>query len=267
MKPKWFGVLAFGLVMGCATAIDGLSAPEDVDLRDPAQVVSWANTVSPLSIAYYAIEPLSESQFLTSDCPLTTEVDGELHVDGWCTTADGTGWHGTAVIEGYDPETGDGAYHFVDFGSEVRLTGTARFETVDGVQNYWVDMLREDRGERVGIVYQGARWEEDGVQVRDGAGSVAVEGEGTVHAQTIGQRRDEARCQYESLAGQTRMLADGREVVVTYDGEVDCDPEHTAHWRLDGVEMGEIGGVSCATMGPGAGLWALLPLLVVRRRR
>mgnify|MGYP001270728821 CR=1 FL=1 len=59
-------------------------------------------------------------------------------------------------------------------------------------------------------------------------------------------------------------------MVVTYDGESDCDEASTVQWSLNGEDQGEMEGVSCSTgtqpKNALAILGLLLGLILIRRR-
>ncbi len=84
---------------------------------------------------------------------------------------------------------------------------------------------------------------------------------GTATVTTVEERINGGLCGTEALSGTTTFDAANGLAVITYDGETDCDPESTATWTLDGVDMGTLRGVSCST-GPATGLVLWLPAML-----
>lgn len=67
--------------------------------------------------------------------------------------------------------------------------------------------------------------------------------------------RDQSVCRDEAISGQTTVSVANGVAVFRYDGETDCDEESTVTWTLDGVDHGEISGVSCAAVAAEDAPW------------
>ena len=74
-------------------------------------------------------------------------------------------------------------------------------------------------------------------------------------------------CNTEALSGTTTLTTDANEVVITYDGASDCDPESTVTWTLNGAAQGELEDVACSTGATPASFMMLLGTLFLLRRR
>jgi hypothetical protein len=59
------------------------------------------------------------------------------------------------------------------------------------------------------------------------------------------------------------MVSDEHTVVISYDGETDCDDDDAARWSRDGQDQGLVTGVSCAVTGNRAGLVQTVFLLAL----
>jgi MYXO-CTERM domain-containing protein len=96
---------------------------------------------------------------------------------------------------------------------------------------------------------------------------------GTADVSTVDQLFDQGVCLNESVSGQTTIEVDGHDIIVTYDGETDCDADEAARWSLDGEDQGlvqNLGSTCAVTSGGRAGLLWVLMLLglgAVRSRR
>jgi len=94
---------------------------------------------------------------------------------------------------------------------------------------------------------------------------------GKANVRTDAELINDVTCEDEAMSGTTRVSAGGHEIVYTYDGATDCDPESTVTWTFDGVDQGELAGVSCSAGGNGAGtagmIFVALALASRRARR
>lgn len=277
-RAKLAGVLGFAAVMGCVTVLEGGAWDEPpADLSDTERVTMLVQLANPSMVALFGQEPFSPYgvDVQTSVCPASS-LDGDAWVlTGGCVDDAGHRWTGQARIYDFEDETEDGTYVYEGFGRNgfdaFSLSGVATYETSHGVRRFSADLTREALGESeqrtFSLVYEGSSWMEGEVSVLEGSGVVAIFGVGQVQAVTSDQRFSSDLCSDEAVSGETVVYADGREVVITYDGAEDCDAASTVQWSLDGVPQGELEGVSCSHVGLGAWLWLWVPVLALRRQK
>lgn len=250
---------------------------------DAEDASTWANTGSALGVYTHLHIPVafavSEHTFVDPVCPTTTDDGTTVTITGGCTDSEGTRFEGSVTItrvdgprdldlsfDGYGSGEGDIALNTGM--ASVRQTGTDSYE-------YEVDLVN-DGGVTVDITYSGTVsgnygqatvWNGMGVVTRTGI----VPPTGTAGVETVDQLVDDSICSGQSSSGETTIEVDGHRIVITYDGETDCDENHAARWSLDGKDQGLVEGITCAvTSGggrTGAVILFMLALLGLRRRR
>jgi len=239
-------------------------------------------------------------------CPEATETSDGFIVDGGgCTSEDGQTWTGRIIARGFerdaDGELSAGSDAEILYES-LTLEGPSECPTVTtttraiidggmtmtaggpGVVDFELDL--EIRGSGVtedcvdvGMLsgfyqYQGSRREEGTRTIWNGSGRFGNSETGVFEAATDEEVIDSSVCSDEALSGTTTVTAGSDVMVITYDGETDCDETSTATWTYNGADRGEIEGVSCA-VSPGSrarpglalGMLGALLLLGLSRRR
>jgi hypothetical protein len=260
-----------GVLCGCIDRADPLSEDE--------HVAGWANSASALGVFAVGYEPIGFSDgkhsFQDPACPITSDDGGTVTIRGGCTDSKGVTWAGTATL------VRDGSARRVTFdryGNDalvgmVRTSG--RFDVTagsGGSHRFDVDVFRAS-GIETTIRYAGSvSGGYQGRTVWNGAGTITREGltihSGTIDAVTVDEVRDDAICAGQGASGTTTLTSGAHEVVITYDGASDCDPDEAARWARDGVDRGTIAGISCATGGRyGWGAIVAALALALRRRR
>lgn len=231
-------------------------------------------------------------------CPTEVKSGTTTTYTGGCTDKDGNAWTGVMEISsnkatqmfGIDyQEFGvsgtvdctkagtvnsrtmlDGQFEFNNGDSfVVRLGGTITDTDLDACTSSEAQILMDYAGviTTVGGDKKGPGKKADTASVWSGEGKWAHSLYGKVDVATYGEIYD-GPCGDEAESGATVFWTTDHTAVMLYDGQIDCDPEGTVEWLLDGVSQGEIDGVDCSTGGTGAGLGALLAsLLFIRRRR
>lgn len=264
---------------------------DDADLTDAATVQALTAASSPNVFAVGYAAAVTASNSSDAKCPTVVEnkATGTTVYTGGCTSTNGRtfagvvtlvenlkGEGGTITFEDYSYSqdedcTGgstvavtnafDGELVLEDNGSfSVNLAGTLADADLDLCTAVDRDLAIDYDGSVVGI---GGK----STQTWSGSGQYGLSGFGKVDAQTFSEILD-GDCASEADSGTTVLNSGSDEVVITYDGAVDCDKVSTVTWSLNGTVQGELGGVSCSTGGLGAsGVLALAGLLLVRRRR
>lgn len=274
MRLRSLAVAAGLLSAGCAAeGGDPLERPEDI--------AGWVNEASALGVYSNAHEPLGVANgaftYVDPACPATAD-DGTLFVvTGDCQDARGRTWAGEVTVT-----RGEGSWRldfdgFGDdrFGGMAALSGSFTIEEQGEDLHAFEADLERDGGIVTRIRYSGTvAGGYDRETVWNGAGTVTRRGvtinSGSVHAETVDQRRDDEVCAGEGLSGTTSMTSEEHTVVVTYDGATDCDDDDAARWSLDGADQGLVTGVTCSAAGPagtGPALLLLLALALLTPRR
>ncbi len=269
---------------------DPFDAFEPADLTDPVVVVEMANNASAPNA--YTLAVLFGAALENEDgtCPTRSETDGSVTYTGGCTDSDGDVWVGSAVVNQTGESSGVITYEGLGVTSTEDCDGGGTVETTelfDGTVtisedgSFEIDMTGSGtdvdaaactgQDSTFAIEYSGSQVEEsDAVTRWSGQGRFGTSLRGMVEMSTADEITDDDGCSSEAESGSTTMSADGHEVVITYDGATDCDPESTVTWTLDGADQGELEGVECGT-GFGASAMtagmALLLVLGLRRRR
>ena len=261
------------LALGCGGSGDPL---ENAD-----EVAGWANSASALGVYTLAHEPLGFANgafaFSDPDCPATSDDGTTVVITGGCEDTDGRAWDGEVAVvrEGAGWSMTFDRFGDDRFGGMARVSG--RFdltEEADDLHSFEADIQR-DGGIESRIVYSGTvAGGYEGPTVWNGSGSVSRDGitinSGAVDAETVDQVRDNELCPGEGVSGTTTMTSDEHTVVISYDGDTDCDDDDAARWSRDGEEQGLVTGVTCSAGGPAGFAAALLVLAIalpLRRRR
>jgi hypothetical protein len=251
----------------CAAVLLAACGGDQDPLESPEMIAGWANAASALGVFSLGHEPLSfadgQSSFPDPACPATSDDGTTVTITGNdCVDSDGTIWLGSATVvrtgagdrslavDGYG-KTGDPDIFSV-------VTGTFEVTEIGADLHEFVVDVGEHGGVASAILYTGTVQGTYGARTRwNGSGSVARSGgaiiNGAVDATTVDQLRDDAACSLESLSGTTTMVSPEHTVVITYDGDTDCDDDNSARWSLDGVDQGLVTGVVCAIGRPGRG--------------
>lgn len=258
------------LALGCGGGGDPLENDDDV--------AGWANASSALGVYTLAHEPLAFANeafdFNDPDCPTISDDGTTVVITGRCEDSEGRTWAGEVTVlrrEGGWSLTLD-VFGDDRFGGMARTTGSFEVdEEGEGFHSFEADLDR-DGGIETRIVYSGTV--EGGYQgptVWNGSGRVSRDGvvinSGSVDAETVDQLRDNEICPGQGISGTTIMTSDAHTVVISYDGDTDCDEDDAARWSRDGEDQGLVTGVTCAAGGPAGAFAGLLVLLVAAALR
>jgi len=261
------------LALGCGGGGDPL---EDVD-----HIAGWANSSSAFGVYSLAHEPLGVANqafsFEDPSCPATSDDGTTAIITGGCEDSEGRTWAGEVTVL---RRAGGWSLTFDGFGDDrfdgmARVTGTFEFdEEGEDFYSFEADFDR-DGGIESHTLYSGTvEGGYQGATVWNGSGQVSRDGivinSGSVDAETVDQIRDNEVCPGEGVSGSTTMTSPEHVVVITYDGDTDCDEDDAARWALDGEDQGLVTGVTCSAGGPagaGAGLLLFLLAASLRRRR
>jgi MYXO-CTERM domain-containing protein len=243
---------------------------------DPEDVPTWANAGSALGVYTHLHTPvgfaLGEASFGDPACPVTDDDGTTVRITGGCTDSEGKHFEGEIVITRVDGPR-DLDLTFSDYGSGededalARTTGTASVRQLDGsAYSYDVELVNDGLA-KLDIDYSGTIVGDFGQPtVFNGSGRLIRSGfgpNGTAEVSTVDQLVDDDVCSGQSVSGETTIEVDGHVIVVTYDGETDCDEDHAARWSLDGKDQGLVEGITCAVDSSGRAsdlLWALMLL-------
>jgi MYXO-CTERM domain-containing protein len=248
-------------------------------LTEDEHVAGWANSASALGVFSIGYEPLGfadgQHQFQDAACPVTADDGTTVTIRGGCADSKGVTWAGTATL------VRDGSVRRITFdgyGNDallgmVRTVGRFDVRAGDnGVHTFDVDVSRTG-GIETRIRYTGSvSGSYKGRTVWNGSGRITREGitihSGTIDAVTVDAVRDDAICAGQGASGTTTMTSEAHEVVITYDGASDCDPDEAARYARDGEDRGTITGITCASGGGyGWGMIFVALALTLRRRK
>ena len=242
-------------------------------------IAGWANAASAMGAYEWVREPVAfaDGAFTYQDaqCPAASDTGTTATVTGNCTDSKGHAWTGTATV---DHGSATRTVTLTDFGNDafggsVKATGTVTItEQAPDRHSFAIDLVggggitttTKYNGTVVGTYDTPTTWNGSGTITRDGD----FFNGGTVASTTVDQVRDNDGCPGEGFSGTTTMTSDDHVVVITYDGNTACDPDHSARWTRDGVDQGTIAGVTCSAGGSGTS-WlalALVTLLLTSRR-
>jgi len=246
----------------------------------------WANAVSALGVFtnIYQLVAVADGEdtFADADCPTTTDDGTTLEIDGDCIDSSANEWIGRATVV---RSGGDRTLTYDGFGTRTNTgddtqTGTAHIVEVDADDHDFDLSLVHDGEVTITFEYEGHVTGDYGTRtVWSGSGDITREGGtgplGTVHATTANEVVDDTVCQGAPSSGTTVIDNDRAEsVVITYDGNSDCDSDQAAQYSVNGTPRGAITGIACAVSrgfrgdrSLGALLLALGVGLAVRRRR
>jgi hypothetical protein len=245
---------------GCGSDSEPFAATkkDDSSLANPDNIRTWANTASAIAIYANAYQPIAVADgaksFDDPACPATDDDGTTLAIEGGCTDATGATWVGKASVKRH--ANGDRDLTLEDFGTKNgdatdTRDGEASVRRIDdGSQDFSLKLTHES-GVRVTIDYEGhVDGDYDARTVWSGAGTVLREGllppAGSVDVSTSAEVVDNDVCG-QPASGNTTLADDaGNTVVVTYDGDVDCDKDQAATYTLNGVPKGEITGIACS---------------------
>jgi hypothetical protein len=243
---------------------------------DAEDVAVWANSGSALGVYTHLHAPiefaLGETTFVDPTCPMTANDGTTVTITGGCTDSEGKRFEGEVTITRVDGPR-DLDLNFSGYGSgegegEIALnTGTASLDQLDGdAYAYEVDLVNEGPV-TLDIDYSGTIVGDFGQPATfNGSGTVTRSGfppKGTAEVSTVDQLVDDDVCSGQSAAGETTIEVDGHVIVVTYDGETDCDEDQAARWSLDGEDQGLVEGITCAVTSGGSRAGGVLCVLML----
>jgi len=277
------GTCSVLLLAGCGSDKDPFEAPppssSDSSLTQPANVRIWATSASAFALYAHAYDAVAwadgEKPFPDPACPVTREDGDTLTAEGDCTDSTGTQYVGLLTVKRSDD--GDNSVNYSAYGTRKSdsatdtRTGTADVRRIDATNRDFSLHVVHASGTRTTVDYEGhVIGDYDARTVWSGSGTVVREGllppVGTVEVSTSAEVVDNDVCSGEPVSGNTTIENDaGETVVVTYDGDVDCDDEHAATYTLNGDPKGKITGIACAASpgrtGPGGALVVALALV------
>ena len=281
---------------------DGL---DDATLATSEAAVVWSGTSAPHVLWWFLPAAIAENWEDATDeelqavgCPTLNRTDRGLEVIGnGCTDEEGGVWHGSlrpspdvdgqTVVRGFgwqtDPIPGcDGrtSYQIFDGVFSQANNQTDLLLAVQHLEFNGDCTILEDRDlafegwvrsttstEQADVEGQSTEIE---VTTYSHQGVVAVDSDrvsGIVTAQTVDERLSDELCETEALSGTTTVTAGADVMVITSDGDVDCDEQSTVTWMLNGENQGTLVGVSCSSAGASTGLWLVGLLVALARRR
>lgn len=267
------------LAVGCSASHRQLRRAPPAALADASSVVVWEGLVRP-DLLYLISGMLMAVEGGHGACPQVEREGAFTVVTGDCTDDTGSVRSGRARIV---TTGGEVRGRLRGFGDEDGLVwGTVRL-TTEGEPRFALD-VRLESSEPMTDLVPGSTWLViDARGHRDARGRWTVEGElaaegrGRVRVRSTNIELDDDRCSHEPLAGRTELWAGEHHVEILYDGAIDCDDPGTARWWRNGVEQGELRGISgdvgCSVAarrggdGLGGGLWLVLLLIGARPRR
>ncbi|HLT31355.1 MAG TPA: MYXO-CTERM sorting domain-containing protein [Myxococcaceae bacterium] len=308
MRLKFLTLAVLGAgVVGCGggPGTGAISKMDRAALATEAQASAFGS-MSPVAL-YFMSQSLmvAEDSSANTPCP-TISRDGDVtRVVGGCTTDEGIRYIGEATYTVAKEGRPYGTVEFSGFGTEtpsecgaegdrtaieeIRFEGTmvvkgdrnqSELDFDVAVEGNSVDEITcalEDQA--VAYVFKGTV---DGplpdlsnessianltASTWNGTGKVGISEFGYVDIETTDEVIDVNTCRFGAISGQTKLTGD-REIVITYRGAEQCGA--AANWTLDGVDQGELRGVTCSAMGGGSlsafGLLAVGGLLRRRRR-
>jgi hypothetical protein len=296
MKCTRFAMAAFSVLLGaCGSSSDPFEAgppTRDSSFENPDNVRIWVTATSAFALYAHVYEPVAvadgEKTFTDPTCPVTDDDGTTLTAEGDCTDGDGVEHVGKLTVK----RSGDGnrAVTFEGYGTRQQgqnadtRDGEALVLRIDDTNHDFSLSLVHDAGLRETVDYEGrVTGGYDGRTVWSGSGTVVREGllppVGSAEVSTSAEVVDGDVCSGQPVSGNTSVTnASGDTVVVTYDGDVDCDDDQAASYALNGDPQGRITGISCSASPGGSGgggteggLLATFALFaagcVVRRRR
>jgi len=288
---KWLSIwmLSVPLLGGCGSDSEPFAAAknDDSSLANPDNIRTWANTVSAIALYANAYQPIAVADgaktFDDPACPATDDDGTTLAIEGGCTDAMGATWVGKASVKRH--ANGDRDLTLENFGtkkdeaSDTRNGDASVRRIDDGSQDFSLKLAHES-GVRVTIDYEGhVDGDYDARTVWSGSGTVTREGllppVGTLDVTTSAEVVDGDVCGQPASGNTTLTDEAGTTVVVTYDGDVDCDEDQAATYTLNGASKGKLTGIACTTSpgrtGPEAAALLAIMLSVAglrgRRRR
>jgi hypothetical protein len=268
-----------------AQAVGGYPAAK---IATAADALSWATASAPWM---YALS--TDTAFETdAGCPKLSTVDGVLHAEGGCTDGRGVKWLGSASWPVPSGDVRVGRYSYDHFGSERPTTcddggvSATMTQTLNGstttsgnkaALNFDTDLAIEsteldpqtcaNSKVTLALVYSGLVTTSGNAATYDGHGTVGSSKLGRATVQTTSELIDSAVCAHEAASGNTTVTSGSTTMRIDYDGATKCDSNSTVKWSLNGVDQGELTGVSCSA-APGAWIeGAGLGMLVLLRRR
>ncbi|MCH9688032.1 MAG: hypothetical protein K0V04_41765 [Deltaproteobacteria bacterium] len=238
--------------------------------------VAWWEAVARPEVLYLMAEWASVTAEPGSVCPSVHRNGSVDTIEGGCTDKFGKAWTGRARRLRVD---GGFQIRMKDFGHDkARYSG--RVQVFEDGHRFDMDLVYEgtDLTSVEGVSPKWLAFDVSGERAPDGRwrgeGKLAADGHGRVKMKASDLAFDSASCKTEPLSGTLQLWAGGHAVEVDYDGRGDCDPVGTARWSRDGVDQGELegisGGLDCnptPSQDSPAPAALLLVLGVSRRRR
>jgi len=254
-----------------AVAVAACNSSDPLDREE--DIAGWANASSAMGAYEWVREPVAfaDGAFTYQDaqCPATSVSGTVTTVTGGCTDSAGQAWTGTAKVDhtGTTRTVTLTDYGNDAFGGSVQTSGTVTITEQAADQHSFEVDLEAIGGISTTTRYSGTvTGSYDTPTTWNGSGEIRRAGDffngGTVTAITNDQVRDNDQCAGEGFSGSTDMTSDAHVVVITYDGDIACDPDHSAHWARDGKDQGILAGVTCSAGGSGTG-WVALSLVLL----
>ena len=292
MKCSRLATAALSVLLGaCGSSGDLFEAstpPRGSSLEDVENVRIWVTSTSAFSLYGHIYEPVAvadgEKTFADPTCPVTDDDGTTLTAAGDCTDADGVEHVGKLTVK--RSANGDHAVTFESYGTRKQgqtadtRDGEGHVRRIDDTNHDFSLSLVHDAGLRETIEYEGrVTGGYDGRTVWSGSGTVVRDGllppVGSAEVSTNAEVVDDDVCSGQPVSGNTMVKNTAEDtVVVTYDGDVDCDDDQAATYTLNAEPRGKITGISCAASPgrtrAGGTLLAALALvssgIAVRRR-
>ncbi len=288
MKLSRVSMLVVGSVLtacgGPGSQQLGSYPPAKIQTADDAK--TWARMSAPnmYSAGYlpYSLAVLS-TQFSDAGCPTRTDDGTTIRVSGGCTAAGNT-WSGAVVYErarvnGELSDAGFGSYRYESFAIEGNTTcdggtgvskttydGTLSLTGTSDAREFKLDVRMANGGIASGVcaapaqsaayAYSGTANGPNERTTWNGSGRAGSTTIGVADVSTKDEVISSAECGSEAASGATTVTAGSTKLVITYDGATKCDTTSTVKWSLNGVDQGELTGVSCAA-APGGELASL----------
>jgi hypothetical protein len=265
------------IVVGCGGSDKEFRARSVPPFENEADVRTWAQSSSALSVFYHFQEPLAvadgHESYDDPACPLVSDDGTTLSITGDCTDVN------DSLVSGRATVVRDGSERTITLeGWSGNADGTAVVrETGPSLNAFHADL---SIGVATLIEYDGfVEGGYTGRTIWNGTGTVERRRDyppsGVIQATTEDEVRDQDVCSRQPISGSTTLRTGDDTAVVTYDGATDCDEAWNARLSVNGDDRGLLSGILCTIDVPGKRdraasfgiVLALATLFGVRRRR